>query len=375
MSWLVFWWRQSDHYEQLSSHLRARGMGMLTRSTIASIAALLALVAIATIWTPTGPRGGLQIACALAAGVGAAVGALIWGLRWPTRAAAIRFALLSNASIALVALAQDQPLAAMLTCTTFATMATYIALFHAAPLMVYNFVIAALVGAFEVVRMTAAYNLTAALCGYFLLLTLNLAAPFGIQTVVHVLGADAVRAERDQLTGLLNRGAFHRRANKRLQRDGADLPVHLVVTVIDLDRFKQLNDRFGHRTGDDALVAVARALRENTDDTAVIGRVGGEEFAIADSWHPDEVEGRAQTLCEAIAALPFEMTASLGTAGVYLSSRTNGRETGHGDLLLELMSAADAAMYVAKRGGGNRASHHRPRLAADADRFSDELGA
>ena len=120
MSWLVRWWRQSDHYEQLSSHLRARGMDMLTRTTIASIAALLALVAIATIWTPTGPRGRVQIACALAAGVGAAVGALIWGLRWPTRAAAIRFALLSNASIALVALAQDQPLAAMLTCTTFA---------------------------------------------------------------------------------------------------------------------------------------------------------------------------------------------------------------------------------------------------------------
>jgi diguanylate cyclase (GGDEF)-like protein len=374
MSWLVHWWRQSDHYEQLSSHLRARGMDAVTRTTVASIAALLALIAIATIWTPTGPRGGVQIACALAAGVGAGVGALIWGLRWPTRAAAIRFAVLSNTSIALVALAQDQPLAAMLTCTTFATMATYIALFHTAPLMVYNFVIATLVGAFEVVRITAAYNLTVALCGYLLLLTLNLAAPFGIQTVVHVLGADAVRAERDQLTGLLNRGAFHRRAKKHLQRGGG-LRVHLVVTVIDLDRFKQLNDRFGHRTGDDALVAVARALRENTDDTAVIGRVGGKEFAIADNWHPDELEGRAQTLCEAIAALPFEMTASLGTASVYLSSRTNGRATGQGDLLLELMSAADAAMYVAKRGGGNRACHHRPRLAADADHFSDEFGA
>ncbi|MDT5224717.1 MAG: hypothetical protein QOG19_2124, partial [Mycobacterium sp.] len=49
MSWLVHWWRQSDHYEQLSSHLRARGMDAVTRTTVASIAALLALIAIATI--------------------------------------------------------------------------------------------------------------------------------------------------------------------------------------------------------------------------------------------------------------------------------------------------------------------------------------
>jgi diguanylate cyclase (GGDEF)-like protein len=370
MSWLVRWWRQPDRYQQLSSHLRTRGVDTLTRSTIASIGALLALVAIATIWTPTGPHSGVQIACAVLAGVGAGVGALIWALHWPTRAAAIGVAVLSNASIALVALAQDQPLAAMLTCTTFAAMATYTALFHPAPLMVYNFMIAAVVGAFEAVRISAAYGLTAALCGYLLLLTLNLAAPFGIQTVVHVLGAEAVRAERDQLTGLLNRGAFHRRANRHLQRDGGQ-PVHLVVTVIDLDRFKQINDRYGHRTGDDALVAVASALRENTDDTAVIGRVGGEEFAIADRWHPEELEGRAQTLCEAIAALPFELTASLGTASVYLK----GRVTGHGNLLVELISAADAAMYVAKRGGGNRACHHRPRLAAGTDHLSDELGA
>ena len=71
--------------------------------------------------------------------------------------------------------------------------------------------------------------------------------------------------------------------------------------MIDLDRFKQLNDNYGHRTGDDALVSVARALR---DTTAVIGRSGGEEFVIADIWHPDEVDLRAQQLCKVIAALP-----------------------------------------------------------------------
>jgi predicted signal transduction protein with EAL and GGDEF domain len=83
-------------------------------------------------------------------------------------------------------------------------------------------------------------------CVYALLLLLNLAVPFGVQVVVHVLGADAVRAERDELTGLLTRRAFRRRAKARLGQ-GRDQLAHVVITMIDLDRFKQLNDNYGHR--------------------------------------------------------------------------------------------------------------------------------
>ena len=54
-----------------------------------------------------------------------------------------------------------------------------------------------------------------------------------------------------------------------------------MITVIDLDSFKQLNDNYGHSTGDEALVSVARALRDTTDDdTAVIGRSGGDRGAL-----------------------------------------------------------------------------------------------
>src|SRR6202034_4789989 len=170
--------------------------------------------------------------------------------------------------------------------------------------------------------------------------------------VVHVLGADAVRAERDELTGLLTRRAFRRRAKAHLEQGRNQLD-HVVIAMIDLDRFKQLNDNYGHRTGDDALVAVARALRDTTDDTAVIGRSGGEEFVVADIWHPDEVSHRAQQLCDVIAALPFGITASIGTAGIHPAYRAGSDDD---DILFELISAADDAMYTAKRRGGNQAS-------------------
>ena len=288
MGWLAQWWRQSDHYDRLSAHLAARGMDTLTRVTVSVIAGGLALVALATIWTPTGPKGPVAVTCAVTSAVGAAAGALLWAVRWPTRITAIRFALGSTACIALVALVQSDPLIAMLTCATFATMASYIALFHRAWLMAYNFTVASTISGFEGIRVSERFNGLTALCCSALLLLLNLAVPFGIQVVVHVLGADAVRAERDQLTGLFTRRAFHRRAKARLEQGGQQ-QAYVVVTVIDLDRFKQLNDSYGHSTGDDALVAVSRALRDTTDDTAVIGRSGGEEFVIADIWHPHEV--------------------------------------------------------------------------------------
>jgi diguanylate cyclase (GGDEF)-like protein len=367
MGWLALWWRQSDHYDRLSSHLQARGIAAITRATISVIAVSLALVALGTIWSATGPHGVVQVACALAACAGGTIGASLWALRWPTRAQAIGYAVLCNASIVLATLAQREPQAALLGCTSFATLAAYIAMFHTAPLMAYNFLIAGVIGAVEAIRVAATFGIVAALCAYALLMLLNLAVPFGIQVVVHVLGADAVHAELDQLTGLLTRRAFHRRAKACLEQGGRQ-QAFVVVTVIDLDRFKQLNDSYGHSTGDDALVSVSRALRDTNDDSAVIGRSGGEEFVIADIWHPDDVSRKAERLCEVIAALPFGITASIGTAGIHPAYRTGNRS----DLLIELIAAADTAMYAAKRRGGNQAGHYDWPLPPPLSSFTDD---
>src|ERR1700761_5843957 len=182
MGWLRLWWRQSDHYDELSAHLQSRGVASFLRMTIALITGGLAVDALATIWTPTGPRGTVQLACTLAASVGAAVGAVLWARSWPTRPVAIRFAVLSNASIALITLAQSDPIVAMLICTTFATMASYIALFHPAPLLAYNFAIATVIGGIEALRIAQRFGFLGALCGFSVVLLLNLAVPFGIQT-------------------------------------------------------------------------------------------------------------------------------------------------------------------------------------------------
>jgi diguanylate cyclase (GGDEF)-like protein len=92
--------------------------------------------------------------------------------------------------------------------------------------------------------------------------------------------AELIRLARtDPLTGLLNRRAFFERTEDALAHARRS-QLACAVIMFDLDRFKEVNDLFGHKTGDDLLVAVATRLRENLRSTDSCGRIGGDEFAI-----------------------------------------------------------------------------------------------
>ncbi len=159
----------------------------------------------------------------------------------------------------------------------------------------------------------------------------------------------AERAERDPLTGLGNRRHLDRRFAELL----AEAERHhrpLVVAVMDLDHFKQINDRHGHAAGDQVLVALAPLLRENTRAGDALARVGGEEFVAVFADTPTQ---RAQEICERLRerlthqrwpGLPEgqPVTLSIGLAGAPAYDR------------VELMRRADAALYEAKRGGRDR---------------------
>jgi len=167
---------------------------------------------------------------------------------------------------------------------------------------------------------------------------------------------------RDSLTGLLN----HTATKEHLAGDAARmqrLGKPLTLCLLDLDRFKQVNDVHGHPAGDRVLRALAHLLRQRLRASDVIGRYGGEEFAIA---LPDtEVETAARVLDEireAFAALPqaseagaFTATFSAGLAGLPRAGDV-GR----------LTEAADRALYAAKAAGRNRVA------VADASAYGDD---
>lgn len=157
-------------------------------------------------------------------------------------------------------------------------------------------------------------------------------------------------ADRDPLTSVFNRRAFLALLEKGGHyADRMDFP--LSILLIDLDYFKKINDTWGHRAGDEALQHFVSVAQTCIRDGDVIGRLGGEEFAIfLPNAQQHDAEAVANRLRHTVAALPFaygenriSLTVSIGVAS-RLSEETP-------ELTLH---RADAAMYLAKRKGRNR---------------------
>jgi diguanylate cyclase (GGDEF)-like protein len=254
----------------------------------------------------------------------------------------------------------SNPYTGLMGCTTFAILGGFIAYFHTGHYVLANFVVATACAVTLAHRFIAATGDAALIgAGVITVMALNIGVPFGIQSVVHTLRIDLRSSDRDSLTGLHNRRSFYEAAYELMTRRGRSAGRFLVIAVIDLDNFKKVNDTQGHAVGDQALVAVGTALQENCSPSAVIGRVGGEEFVIVDiGIAPNPVE-MAECLRRAIDEVPFPITASIGTSGVALDIPAAVVDA---QLIEDLISTSDAAMYEAKRAGGNRVCHY-PALA------------
>ncbi|RXH57885.1 GGDEF domain-containing protein [Granulicella sibirica] len=164
-----------------------------------------------------------------------------------------------------------------------------------------------------------------------------------------------VQASTDPLTGLLNRRAIEREAEPMLT-NCRQLSAPACAILIDLDGFKQINDRFGHACGDTTLTEVAACLQREMRKTDLLARLGGDEFAILLPYTPLEAAAEiAERLRHAVDILKIPcgedgsgytgVTASFGIAETEPTTRT----------WEQLAMSCDEALYVAKRAGGNRA--------------------
>ncbi|MFI7575803.1 GGDEF domain-containing protein [Micromonospora sp. NPDC049497] len=175
------------------------------------------------------------------------------------------------------------------------------------------------------------------------------------------LAAERHAASHDPLTGLPNRRAFYRLATTLLT-DAAGRP--LIAVVLDLDDFKQINDRYGHAAGDQVLVSVAERFAAFAGDN-LVARLGGDEFAgllttptVDGRW----IEHATRRLCETLAApIPLGGFSLRVTASVGLAPVTGPTQ------LTEALDHADAAMYRAKSLGPARTRRQLVESAPLAD--------
>lgn len=172
--------------------------------------------------------------------------------------------------------------------------------------------------------------------------------------------SDCLRMERlahtDELTGLLNRRAFMDRwQGERARSESRDYPIALLV--IDADKFKRVNDTFGHLQGDAVLRAIGATLLEAGRAPDIIARLGGDEFALVTTHSTTEelvaMAADIQARFEVLAAeLGVDTTLSIGI----VSSDHCGRD--------QMVAQADAALYRSKTADGNEAELYLPRTSS-----------
>ena len=155
----------------------------------------------------------------------------------------------------------------------------------------------------------------------------------------------ARRAVVDPLTGLLNRAGILsvlRRARDRAERTGEPLS----ILAVDVDRFKELNDRHGHHAGDGALRQIARALVDGVRLDDHVGRIGGDEFVVV---VPDGGDAGARALAERLRTLPLTRLEIEGSEAIVMTLSIGVATLEAGESLDSLLQRADGAMYLDKR--------------------------
>jgi diguanylate cyclase (GGDEF)-like protein len=354
--WARRWWWQSDQFDWLSAYLNDRGQQMLWRMSTFAFTIVTAALPIILLASPAGPDTTLTKAIAVFAACAGAAGGVMWLLQWPTRQQSMWYSAVAITATAAACLSLSNAYTGLMGCTMFAAIGGFLAYFHSVGHMVVTFAVASGCALILSWRMVSASGDIALTCAALLtVLALNVGVPFGIHSLVHTLRDDLRGTDRDPLTGLHNRRSFHNSVYELMMLNHRAPNTHLVIAMIDLDNFKQLNDTHGHAAGDQALVDVATALRDNCRSTAVIGRAGGEEFLIADTDTKSNPATMAERLRHAIAAIPPQITASIGTVSTPLKPAP---VTANLQLLDDLIRTADAAMYEAKRAGGNQVRHY-----------------
>lgn len=180
-----------------------------------------------------------------------------------------------------------------------------------------------------------------------------------------LLAATRREAERDDLTGLRNRAAFWQQLRAGVRAASPQAP--FALAVVDVDDFKQVNDRFGHPVGDQVLVSVADRLGRSLRETDHVYRVGGEEFALLVPGADEAAALRA--LRRGLARV------KRGRADLPLVTVSAGVAVARGDVDAEMLyELADAALYRAKRAGKDRVELTYPSERSTAS-TSDRSGA
>lgn len=155
-------------------------------------------------------------------------------------------------------------------------------------------------------------------------------------------------AHNDNLTGLINRNYLEYLLDAEFHKARQE-NTNFIVMMTDIDKFKSINDHYGHVMGDIVLHSVAQKLTENIRESDVAGRYGGDEFVVLLSKStPEEAKKIAQRIITSVSGITAGEVTPVVSMSIGIACQSDE------DNVLKVVEKADKAMYLAKQEGGNR---------------------
>lgn len=350
------WWKDPVDYRWLVRTLAARSALVPLKILVGFAGAVIAVMGAVIAGTPVGPPGSPGLASTVGVTSGILWAARWWLLPWPSRTESLVLIACADVLFTVEFLQVPDRLFGAMGALLLVVTGSYLSFFHSGRVLAAHSVWSL----FSVVLLSARIATGGGDVRLAVAVALLLAAVVGAMPAFQIL-TWLLRAESlsDPLTDLLNRRGLDIRLPLLMDRNPA-----VCVICLDLDRFKNVNDTWGHRIGDTVLVRTARRLRAAAGDTAVVARTGGEEFVVVLPLPAAAAHREAERLRRAIAA-PAEsgivVTASVGVSAFdpvvcpQVPRPTPGL----------LLHSADTAMYRAKHAGGNQVMIDRFAMVAD----------
>lgn len=337
------WWHDPVHYRWLVRTLESHFALGPVKFIIGAGGAVMLLINMLMSLSPAGPSGTVDRAIFAFAGFTAAVWTVRWWLfPWPGALTSLVLCTWADIAITASCLVDRNRVYGAMSAMLLVVTGAYITFFHSPRALAVHAAWSLLsigVLAGYVVTDSAGGDLPLAAAMVLIMMAAIVVVLPGLQFCYWVLRTDVLS---DPLTMLLNRRGLDYYLYRSRHRQC------LSVIALDLDRFKAVNDTFGHIVGDQVLASTAQRLRAVVEPDAIVARTGGEEFAVVGELDRDGALATAERLrraVEAAAGVPVAITASIGVAVC-----EGGADTDRPPLLLR---CADSAMYEAKQLGGN----------------------
>lgn len=355
--------RRADHYYWITALLSARSMQARACRLVAVCFVALGLAPVVLMSSLLGPHS-LPSRIAAWAVFGCCLAMSVLWLRhhWPTRAQSLICAIGGSLAIGVSALIVSSPVIGFVGAANFVVLTAFVVFFHAPRLLVVTWTVTAVVVGVLFARL-APMDLALAVCAVGMTVLLNVFVAFAGWGMIRLIQPDSDRGDVEQLTGLLNREAFYRRAANLLASRSRSQDQYLVMVAVNIDSISVQLGMSGSRAGDRARVAVSQALRDTVRQNAVAAHVADDDFLVADTFTTADASPLVERIRGAIASTPQRLTASIGVVSTQLLPLVTEPPD---EVVDKLIAIAGAAIEQARIAGGDQVRYVlRPMLAED----------